>query len=343
MLKQTQLQEHIVLAPYTTMRVGGPSDYFVEAKNLAAIKEACDWAKSQNIPVFVLGEGSNIIVSDEPLHFLALRVAIRGVEKAAETKDAVTLRVGAGEHWDDVVQRAVTLGLSGIESMSAIPGTAGAAPVQNAGAYGQEIADTLVELEAYDTQEQRFVTIERSECGFEYRTSIFKTTSAGRFVITSLSLKLSKKPPTSPTYESLKRYLAEHNIVNPTLKEIREGVMSVRHRILPDPSVVPNSGSFFKNPIVSAQVLTEIENKFDNVPSYKYHDQYKLAAGWIVEQCGFKGSEHFGLRMWKNHALVITNPEHASYDDLMKLVAMICDSVQDKFGINLEPEPQFIR
>ncbi|HUD11894.1 MAG TPA: UDP-N-acetylmuramate dehydrogenase, partial [Candidatus Saccharimonadia bacterium] len=317
MVKLTDIQDHVQLAPHTTMQVGGACDYFVVAKNVRTVKEACDWATAEHVPIFVLGEGSNIVVSDDPLHKLVLKVELRGVEKVSENSDSVTLSIGAGEHWDDVVRRAVELELSGIEAMSAIPGTAGAAPVQNAGAYGQEVADTLVDVEAYDMLEQHFVTIPHADCGFEYRNSIFKTEAAGRYVITRVTLKLSKKPPAIPTYESLKRYLAEHHIEHATLPQIREGVMEVRKRILPDPSVVPNSGSFFKNPIVDVATLERLEKQFHKVPSYKYGDQYKLAAGWIVEQCGFKGSEHYGLKLWPNHALVITNPHNAGYADLM--------------------------
>jgi len=331
------------MAGHTTMKVGGASDFFVSATTTEQVRQACEWAAAQKLAVFVLGEGSNIVVSDAPLHMLVLQMKITGVVKVAEDAKSVTLAIGAGEHWDDVVLRSVKLGLSGIEAMSAIPGTAGAAPVQNAGAYGQEIADTLVSVDAFDMREQREVTIAKDDCGFEYRTSLFKTEMAGRYVISGVTLRLSKKPPAEPTYESLKRYLSEHDIQHPDLEQIREGVMAVRSKILPDPTVVPNAGSFFKNPIVSAAKLADLEAEFHKVPSYKYGDQYKLAAGWIVEQCGFKGSEHFGLVMWANHALVITNPNHAGYADLLRLVKLIVDAVREKFGITLEPEPQFIR
>jgi UDP-N-acetylmuramate dehydrogenase len=342
MLKLKHIQEHVTLAPYTTMKVGGPADYLVPVRSRDEVKEACDWASHEKVPVFVLGEGSNIVVAGSPIRKLVLKVELKGIEKVAETKDSLTMRVGAGEHWDGVVERAVKLGLSGIEAMSMIPGTTGAAPVQNAGAYGQEIADTLVELEAYDMTAQRFVVLEPDDCEFGYRTSAFKTTAAGRYVIVSVTLKLSKKQPPRPTYESLKRWLDEHGIAEPTVEQIREGVMAVRARILPDPSVVPNSGSFFKSPIVSAAKLAEVEREYEKVPSYKYGNRYKIAAGWIVEQCGFKGSEHFGLKIWDNHALVITNPNGATYEDLEELVKLIVAKAKDKFGIELEPEPLFV-
>jgi UDP-N-acetylmuramate dehydrogenase len=342
MLKPGNIQDHVVLAPFTTMKVGGAADCFLAVKNVRALKEACDWAAAQKLPVFVLGEGSNLVVGDGALHRLVLKMEIAGVEKRSETKTDVTWRIGAGEHWDGVVERSVKLGLSGIEAMSAIPGTVGGAPVQNAGAYGQEVGDTLVEVEAYDLATQKFMTLGRADCDLGYRTSTFKTDNAGRYVITYVTLKLSKAAPKRPVYESLKRYLDEHGIEDPTLEEIREGVITVRSRILPDPSVVPNSGSFFKSPIVSAEKLAEIEKDYTRVPSYRYEDGYKLAAGWIVEQCGFKGAEHFGLKVWENHALVITNPHGAGYAELKKLVDMIVTAAREKFGITLEPEPLFL-
>jgi UDP-N-acetylmuramate dehydrogenase len=342
MQKPENLQEHIPLAPHTTMKIGGEAEYFVPVRTREEAQRACDWAVERHMPVFVLGEGSNIVVSEGKLRRLVLKVEIPGFAKVAEDARTVTVEVGAGEHWDDVVKRAVEFGLCGIEAMSMIPGTAGAAPVQNAGAYGQEVADTLLELEAYDLREREFVRLAREECGFGYRTSKFKTEAAGRYVITSITLALSKGEPAAPTYESLKRWLAERGIERPTVAQIREGVTAVRARILPDPSVVPNTGSFFKNPIVEEAVVRRLEREYGKVPSYRYGDKYKLAAGWMLEQCGFKGTEHYGLKLWHNHALVITNPHGASYDDLVKLVELIVRTVQDKFGVTLEPEPLFV-
>lgn len=342
-LKPDQIEENVALAPLTTMQVGGRADVLVRVRTRAEVEAACNVATERGLPVFVLGEGSNIVVNDGAVHRLVMKMEIPGFAKVSEDAASMTVAVGAGEHWDDVVKRAVELNLAGIEAMSMIPGTAGAAPVQNAGAYGQEIADTLVEVEAYDTAEREFVTIGREDCGFEYRSSRFKGEWAGRYVITGVTLRLRKGGPAAPTYESLKRWLAEHHVERPTLREVREGVTAVRARILPDPSVVPNTGSFFKNPIVDEAVVRRLEREHDKVPSYPYAGQYKLAAGWILEQCGFKGAEYFGLKMWAGHALVITNPNGAGYADLVKLVEMIVKTVQDKFGITLEPEPLFVR
>ncbi len=340
--KPKHLREGVELAHYTTMRVGGECDYFVTVSDVAGVKAACDWAAESSLSVLVIGEGSNMIVSDQPLHRVVIKMEIMGFELAAEDADSVRLEVGAGEHWDDVVDRAVKMGFSGIEAMSMIPGTAGAAPVQNAGAYGQEIADTLMSVDAYDLREREMVTLGRDDCGFGYRDSAFKRELAGRYVIVGITLKLSKHRPAPPTYASLKRYLEARELEHPTLMEIRHAVMNVRAKILPDPSVVPNAGSFFKNPIVEPRVLERLRMRYPEMPAYEYGDGYKLAAGWLLDRCGLKGAELFGLKLWAEHALVITNPNHAGYADLVKLVEHIVATVDDRFGVKLEPEPLFI-
>ncbi len=337
-----KVRRGVVLAPHTTMRVGGTADFFVTARTREEVRQACQLAAEQGVPVFVLGEGSNVVVSDKPIHRLVLKMEVRGFEKVAEDESSTTIRLGAGEHWDEVVERTVAMGLAGIEAMSMIPGTVGAAPVQNAGAYGQEVANCLVEVEAYDLVNREFVHLEREACGFGYRTSRFKADWAGRYVIVSVTLELSKYEPATPTYASLRRWLEEHGIERPNLAQIRQGVMAVRERILPDPSVVPNAGSFFKNPIVGADKLAELERKWGAVPSYVHGTGYKLAAGWLLEQCGLRGAEHFGLKLWPGHALVITNPNGAGYEDLMKLVELMVTTVEEKFGVRLEPEPLFV-
>jgi UDP-N-acetylmuramate dehydrogenase len=336
------LRENVDMAPLTTMRVGGRCDYFVSVSDVAGVRSVCDWAAQQDINIFVLGEGSNIIVSDRPIHRVVLKMDIPGFEIVREDDTSAVIRIGAGEHWDDVVARTVTMGLSGIEAMSMIPGTAGATPVQNAGAYGQEIADTLAEVEAYDIASKSTRSLSKSDCEFGYRSSAFKTSLAGRFIILGLMLKLRKSAPPPPTYASLKRWCEAEHIEHPTVAQIRRGVMSIRSKILPDPSTVPNSGSFFKNPIVSERELNRLKLRYPGIPFFEHDNGYKLAAGWLLDSCGFKGAEHFGLRMHARHALVITNPEHAAFSDLMQLVELVITTVYRKFGVTLEPEPQFI-
>lgn len=336
------LVHHQALADYTTMKIGGQAEAFMVARTAAEVQEASAWASQHHLPIVVLGEGSNMIVRDGSLKIMALKLELPGFEVLAEDDAGSTIRVGGGEHWDDVVRRTVELELCGLEALSMIPGTAGAAPVQNAGAYGQETADHLVELEAFDTHDQQFVTISKADCGFSYRSSRFREADAGRFIITSVTFKLHKGEPAQPTYASLQKYLAEHELAHPTLQQIREAVMAVRSKILPDPSIVPNAGSFFKNPIVGAEQLHDLQQDYEDIKSFPYGEMFKLSAGWLLDQCGFKGSEHFGLKIWDGHALVITNPHRADYAHLMKLVALMQTTVKHRFNIELEQEPLLI-
>jgi UDP-N-acetylmuramate dehydrogenase len=337
-----QLRRDVLLAPFTTMKVGGMCDYFVVVSDVASLRAACDWAEDEGLQLLILGEGSNVIIGDGPLHRLAMKIEIPGFEVVHDDEFSTTLDIGAGEHWDDVVHKSVAMRLSGIEAMSMIPGTTGATPVQNAGAYGQEIADTLVSVDAYDRINHEIVVLSHDACGFSYRGSAFKEALAGRYVIVGITLKLSKLPPPDPTYASLRRYLDENEIHNPDVAQMRKAVMAVRSKILPDPSIVPNAGSFFKNPIVEPYVLNRLRIRYPDMPAYDHGDDYKLAAGWLLDQCGLKGTEHYGLVLHAGHALVITNPHHAAYGDLVNIVEYVVGRVRDKFGVTLEPEPQFI-
>lgn len=336
------LKRQVRLADYTTMRVGGPAEAFVAVSSAHELAAACAWAAQQHLPVVVLGEGSNMVVDDHPLHLLALKLELPGFEVLREDDQHVTLRVGGGEHWDDVVRRTVEQGWCGLELLSMIPGTAGAAPVQNAGAYGAETADTLVELEAYDMAAATFVTFAKADCDFRYRSSRFREADTGRYVITSVTFTLRKGRPDAPTYQPVIRYLEERAIAAPTAGQIREAVMSIRGRILPDPAHVPNTGSFFKNPIVNAETYDRLVHEYADISAFPYGENFKLSAGWLLDQCGFKGSEHFGLKIWDHHALVITNPHHADFAHLMQLVELMRSTVKQRFGIELEQEPLLI-
>ncbi|EDK72326.1 UDP-N-acetylmuramate dehydrogenase, partial [candidate division TM7 genomosp. GTL1] len=208
------------------------------------------------------------IVRDDGFGGIVIRNHILGFETLSDDGTYVVLKIGAGEDWDSVVERSVTMGLSGIEALSAIPGTAGATPVQNVGAYGQEIASTLTELEAYDMKEKRFVVLKNADCGFAYRYSIFKSTENRRYIITSITLKLSRIAPQPPFYDSLQKYLDEHNITYFTPQVIRDAVIAIRKVKLPNPVLTPNTGSFFKNPIIEEWLLNELRKTYDDIPSY---------------------------------------------------------------------------
>ena len=256
-----EVHTNIPLKNYTTMKLGGPARFMVEARTAQEIKTVHDNASSKNLPIFILGGGSNVIARDEGFLGIVIRIRIPGFEIVADDINTTTIKIGAGESWDNVVKRTVDMRLSGIEAMSMIPGTSGAAPVQNIGAYGQEIADTLTSLEAYDSHTKSFVVLENSACGFAYRDSIFRNEHSGqigRYIITSITLKLSKNQPQPPFYDSLQSYFDQHSIKIFTQEIVRDAVISIRKEKLPDPAITPNTGSFFKNAIVENWLLEEI-------------------------------------------------------------------------------------
>jgi UDP-N-acetylmuramate dehydrogenase len=327
------------------MRLGGNAQFLTDIADEKEIPEAVAWAEEQNVPLIMIGGGSNIIWGDKGFPGLVLVNKIMGFETEAQDTDSAYVTIGAGEHWDSVVERCVKMGLSGIEHLSLIPGSAGATPIQNVGAYGKEIADSLVTLQAYDTKEKRFVTLPKSECGFGYRTSRFKTTDKGRYLIINITLFLTKTNPTPPFYASLQNYFEQHSITTYTPQVVRDAVIEIRNSKLPDPAIVANNGSFFANPLIAKSEFTSVHAKF---PELKYWEQddgsVKLSAGWLVEAAGFKGvhDEETGMATWDKQALVLVNEKAEHTADLLKFKAKIVDKVAAMFGITLEQEPELI-
>jgi UDP-N-acetylmuramate dehydrogenase len=330
----------ISLKQYTTMQVGGSARFLTEATTAEEIPQIYHDAQSRQLPVFVLGGGSNVIAKDEGFEGVVLLNRIKGFEAVSEDEQSVTLKIGAGEVWDEVVARTVDMGLSGIEAMSAIPGTAGAAPVQNVGAYGQEIADTLVEVEAYDSATDAMVVLPAEVCHFSYRHSIFRGSQMGRYCITAITIRLSRRAPQPPFYAGLQRYLDEHHITDYTPAAIRQAVIAIRHDKLPDPTVTPNSGSFFKNAMVSQETLDAIRQAHPDVPNYAMPDgTYKIPTGWLIDQAGFRGKELHNMKIHDKNALVLTNPHAATYHDLECARQAIIQAVYDQFHVHIEQEP----
>ncbi|MDX2776633.1 UDP-N-acetylmuramate dehydrogenase [Streptomyces caniscabiei] len=334
------IHTNIPLKNYTTMRLGGNARFMTDVHTPQDIVDICHSAAQQNLPVFILGGGSNIIVRDQGFDGIVVRNRIPGFEIIADEPGQVLVKIGAGENWDDVVKRTVDMNLSGIEAMSAIPGTAGAAPVQNVGAYGQEIADTLVSLEAYDIPSDRFVTLQAADCGFSYRHSIFRGDAAGRYVITNITLRLYKAAPQPPFYAAVQTYLDEHAITLYTPQVIRDAVIAIRKDKLPDPAHTPNTGSFFKNAIVEAWQLTDLKKAYPDIPTYDMPDgRFKVPTGWLIEQTGLKGKTLHGMRVHDKNALVLINESATSYADLAAAREEIKGAVRDKFRITIEQEP----
>lgn len=330
----------IPLKNYTTMKLGGNARFMVEVRTLEEVANICKKAKQNNLPIFVLGGGSNVIVKDEGFDGIVVRMRINGFEIIADDPSSTTIKLGGGENWDKIVQRTVEMGLSGIESMSAIPGTAGAAPVQNVGAYGQEIADTLISLEAYDQAEEKFVTLDSLDCGFSYRDSIFKNEEKNRYIITSIIIKLTKNTPKPPFYAALQKYLDEHNITIYTPEIIRDAIIEIRKNKLPDPQDLPNSGSFFKNAIIEKWQVNDLQKIDPNIPVYEMvGGLYKVPSGWLIEKSGLKGQLLHGMRIYDKNALILINESATSYSDLASAREEIIGAVRDNFRINIEQEP----
>ena len=331
---------NISLKQYTTMKLGGEARYMATADSASDVVSLYRNARKENLPIFVLGGGSNVITHDEVFEGIVLLNKIKGFEIIAETDETTDVKIGAGEVWDEVVEKAIGLGLQGVEAMSGIPGTAGAAPVQNVGAYGQEIADTLISLEAYDSKTDTIVTISADECDFSYRNSIFRDKEKGRYCILNITLRLNKAEPKPPYYASLQRYIDENDIREVNLSVIRVAVLNIRSEKLPDPAELPSAGSFFKNALVEKWKLEELQKEYNDIPNYAMSDgRYKIPTGWLIDKAGLKGYRSHGMRVYEKNALVLVNDSATGYDDLAAIREEIVQIVFDKFGIKIEQEP----
>lgn len=330
------IRENVPISELTTMRLGGEAKFVIDIETADEIPEVFDFVYQHNLPFFFLGEGANSIGRDEGFEGVILRNKLRGIQVIDENK--LMIRGMGGEHWDDVVKFTTDLGWSGIEAMSAIPGTLGAAPVQNIGAYGQDLSQTIVEVEAFDTFIDEFVTIPKEDMKMGYRSTIFNSgEKAGRYLIVSVTLKLNKDPLAPPFYNSLQRFVDEHGVEDFSPANIREIVMQIRDSKLPDPKKIASAGSFFKNVYVSDAKAEELEKL--GARTWKEKKGNKVNTGWLIEQSGLKGKELFGFRVSDRAALVLINESARSYFELEKAVNEIKREVKAKFGVELMQEP----
>jgi UDP-N-acetylmuramate dehydrogenase len=344
----------VALAPYTTLRIGGPARWFAEAAAEDDIAAGVIFARDRGLPLFVLGGGSNLLVSDQGFPGLVLRIALRGMTHADETG---VFSVAAGETWDGFVSQAVASGWAGIECLSGIPGTVGGTPVQNVGAYGQEVSQTIAAVRAFDRQTCQFVTLTNSECGFAYRRSIFNSVQPDRYIVSGVDYSLVRNGAPSLAYEDLKRYFKPSSGDRaadspPTLAAVRDAVLAIRERkgmlIVAGQADSLSAGSFFKNPIVPltalARVADALATEEDRIPRYPATaGAVKLPAAWLLEQAGFhKGYVLGNAGISSRHTLALINRGSASAADLIALRDRIMQTVTDRFGIHLEPEPVWI-
>ncbi len=322
------------------MRLGGNASYVADVTNATELRQIYLNAKNISQPVYVVGGGSNLIAHDDGFKGVIVHNKIPSITVVSDDALSTTIKAGAGGPWDRLVMFAVEKNLSGIEAMSGIPGTVGAAPVQNIGAYGQELADTFVSLEAYDTTTDTFVQLSSEDCSFSYRHSIFRGDAAGRYVITHVTLRLLKKPLEPPFYGSLQKYFDDAGVTLYSANIIRDAVLAIRASKLPDPTKLPNAGSFFKNPIVEPWLADPIRAEYPDAPMYAMDEKrVKIPAGWLIEQCNLKGQVLHGMKVHEDNAVVLINESATTYQDLADARSEIISTVRDKFRITLEQEP----
>ena len=327
-----KIRENVPLSELTTMRLGGPAKFVIEIETPDDITEAFEFVHDKNLPFFILGAGANTLGHDEGFDGVIIINKMHGVAVNGNTIYAM-----GGEEWDKVVEAACDKNLTGIEALSKIPGTAGAAPVQNIGAYGQDVSKVLKTVEVYDTLIDEFKTLTNDDLKFAYRKSILNSEEAGRYFVVALTLELKEGQMERPFYNSLERYIAEHNETDFSPKAIRRMVSAIRADKLPDPKEHASAGSFFKNVYLNDDEAKEAEAK--GLPVYRGKDGNKINSGWLIEHAGLSGKVLHGMRVNEKAALVLINDDAKSYADLAAARQEIIDTVYEKFGYKLEQEP----
>jgi UDP-N-acetylmuramate dehydrogenase len=345
-----EIQENVALAPLTTIGVGGPARYFVQACTIADITAAIGFARTRDLPLFVLGGGSNLVISDDGFPGLVLKIGIVGIDERQEDGKFL-FETGAGGEWDKFVARAVVRNCAGVECLSGIPGSVGGTPVQNVGAYGQEVSETIESVLVLDLKDLQVRELCNEACGFSYRTSIFNTTMRGRYIILRVTYALTPEGDTQVEYADLKRYFAGWSKA-PTLAEIRDAVRSIRASkgmlIVPGDEDCRSAGSFFKNPVLTDQEYRVLADRAAlkrlQIPSYPALDAMKkVSAAWLVEHSGFRkglGGGEVGIS--RKHALAIVNRGHATAAEVVAFQEQIRERVDDIWGVKLQPEPVFV-
>jgi UDP-N-acetylmuramate dehydrogenase len=328
------------LLTYSAFGLDGIAKQFIHLTDTQDISEAAEYINRHGLPVFPIGEGSNTITPGCVANKCVVHVDTSGVA-IARGDYSVQLQIAAGENWDRIVQLAATNGWAGITALSAIPGSVGAAPVQNIGAYGQEMSDVVNHVTVYDCKSDTKRSFDKSKCQFGYRTSVFKQ-HPGRFIVLSVTITLEKRKPDTPDYGSVTDVLDERNITEPTHKELRRVITDIRWSKLHRPEKTPNVGSFFTNPIITESHYERIKKADPEAPGYEQDGGIKIPAGWLVETVGMKGRQHGSVGVSGEHALVIISDDLANFSDLAELIGAIRQRVREEFGIELEREPRLL-
>ncbi len=331
------IQYNVSLQPYNTFGIDVSAAAFVHFSTIAEL-EAVLQENNGKLPLFILGGGSNILFT-KPVNALVLKNELKGFEHLHETEDTIDIRVGAGEEWHTFVRYCVERGWGGVENLSLIPGSVGASPMQNIGAYGAEIKDCFVELTAFHIEKRELHTFSAADCAFGYRESVFKRGLKGQYIIASVTYRLQKHPKFNTAYGAIQSELESMNVTELSVAAISQAVMNIRNSKLPNPKELGNAGSFFKNPVVEASVVDALKERFPEVPHYPQPDgTVKLAAGWLIEQAGWKGRRIGNCGVHARQALVLVNYGGATGDEIYALSQAVLDDVQQQFGVLLERE-----
>jgi UDP-N-acetylmuramate dehydrogenase len=336
------IQQSISLKPYNTFGLEATARFFVEIQSVEELKSTLQNPDFQSIDKLFLGGGSNILLTKN-YEGLVVKINLKGINKVFEDDVHIHIQAGAGENWHELVMYCVENQYAGMENMSLIPGTVGAAPMQNIGAYGVEIKDIFEELQALNLQTLEMETFKLEDCHFGYRESIFKHEAKGKYVITSVTFKLNKTPVFKTSYGDIQKTLEEMCVTDLSIKAVSNAVISIRKSKLPDPAEIGNSGSFFKNPEIPKAQYDDLKAKFESIPSYPINETtVKVPAGWLIEQAGWKGFRDGEIGVHTRQALVLVNYGGGTGEQIRALSQKIQASVLEKFGISLSTEVNFI-
>jgi UDP-N-acetylmuramate dehydrogenase len=331
------IHENISLKSFNTFGIEAKTRFFIELLTEEDVFSFFSAFKGYPKPFMFLGGGSNMLFTKD-FPGTVVRLCTKGIQVVEEDNDSVLVRAASGENWDGFVMFCVDQGWGGLENLSMIPGNVGTGPIQNIGAYGVELKDRFVELEALRIDTLEKVVLSKEQCEFGYRDSIFKRREKGKFFILKVSFRLLKQPELNLDYGTIREELQTMNRLSPTISDVREAVCRIRGKKLPDPVQMGNAGSFFKNPSISRQQFINLKERFPGVVSYPQEDAYKVAAAWMIEQCGWKGKRYGDAGVHENQPLVLVNHGSATGEEILNLANQIIQSVEEKFGIRLEPE-----
>jgi UDP-N-acetylmuramate dehydrogenase len=337
------MHENFSLQPYNTFGIDAKARYFTKVSSVEELLEALNTPATQTLPLLFLGGGSNILLTQD-FEGLAVQLNLKGIHEDLISENEVLVTVKAGENWHEFVLFCLEKNYGGMENLSLIPGNVGTSPMQNIGAYGVEIKDTFVSCTVLNLENLQLETFNREQCQFGYRDSVFKQDGKGKYVIVEVSFTLTRKNHQLKTsYGAIQSELEKSGIEHPTIQDISKAVINIRQSKLPDPKKTGNAGSFFKNPTIPLTQFEKLQQKFDNIQGYPNGDFVKVPAGWLIEQCGWKGKQIGNVASHQLQSLVIINATgKATGKEIFDFSTMIIDSVMEKFGIELEREVNII-